>query len=82
VAGKRLYGRNLLVWWNLLTTHPLLVVIVTLVGHARFRWLDPIYQMLHGSAVWHLGFWEWIGTAALFLFLVVSALHLPEHAGE
>ncbi len=28
--------------------------------------------------MWHLGFWEWIGSGPVFLFLLSSALLLPQ----
>jgi hypothetical protein len=81
-AGKRIYKSSLIVGWNLITVPSILIVIVMLGMRARFHWLDPIYQTLQSSVVWHLGFWEWIGSSAVFLFLACSAAFLPEHAGE
>jgi hypothetical protein len=74
--------RSLVVSWNLLTLPAILVVVVKLVMYARIQSLNPMFQALRNSAAWHLGFWEWIGSTAIILFLFCSALLLPEHAGE
>ena len=66
-TGKRLYRRTLLVLWSLATLPAILAVV-----------LGPAIQ----ARVWHLGFWEWTGSAAAFLFLVCSVWLLPEHAHE
>jgi hypothetical protein len=84
-AGKRLYPRGLLVWWTLLTGPPLLGMALSegLRLMARTPWpgSHAIYAGLRDSVAWHLGFWEWIGSAAVFLFLISSALLLPEQGG-
>jgi hypothetical protein len=40
--------------------------------------LLPPYQLLRHSPFWHLAFWEWIGSATVFLFLTSAALLLPK----
>lgn len=80
--GRTPYKRSLLILWNLTTLPSLLVVSLWLLKYAHLHWLDQFYRTLHGTAAWHLGFWEWIGSAAVFLFLFSSALLLPEHAPE
>ena len=65
--GKKLYRRSLLVLWSLATLPAILAVVLGLVIQAR---------------VWHLGFWEWTGSAAAFLFLVSSVWLLPERGYE
>ncbi|MFZ0890395.1 MAG: hypothetical protein WA005_18295 [Candidatus Binataceae bacterium] len=79
---KKLYRRGLLVSWNLLILPAILVVVLRLAAHADFRWSNPIYHALKNPAAWHLAFWEWIGSAAVFMFLLSSALFLPERACE
>ena len=79
--GKKHYQRMLLLSWILLTLGPILGVtfsecLVRIVG-AHLLWSYHIDQ-LKNSLFWHLAFWEWIGSAAVFLFLLSSALFLPE----
>lgn len=81
-ARKGLYRRKLLVSWTLLTWPPLVGMAVSegllLTAQIRWPWSHAIYASVRNSVAWHLGFWEWIGSAAVFLFLVSSALFLPE----
>jgi hypothetical protein len=66
-TGKKLYRRTLIVLWSLATLPAILAVVLRLVIQTRF---------------WHLGFWEWTGSVAIFLFLVCSVWLLPEHVRE
>jgi len=43
-------------------------------------WSYQIDLVLKNALFWHLAFWEWIGSAAVFLFLLSSALFLPEQS--
>jgi hypothetical protein len=45
---------------------------------AQLPWSQQIDLVLKNALFWHLAFWEWIGSAAVFLFLLSSALFLPE----
>lgn len=74
------YRRSLIVTWNLLTLPAILVLVLRLAMVARFASLTPFYQAWRDSAAWHLGFWEWVGSAAVILFLLCSSWLLPEHA--
>ena len=74
------YRRSLIVTWNLLTLPAILVPVLRLVMVARFESLKPFYQAWRNSAAWHLGFWEWVGSSAVILFLLCSAWLLPEQA--
>jgi hypothetical protein len=76
------YQRSLIISWNLLTLPAILVLVVRLVMFARLPSLDPFYQAWRGSIAWHLGFWEWVGSAAVILFLLCSAWLLPERTGD
>ena len=80
--GRQLYPRSLLVIWSLTILPALLVTLVWLALGTRFQWLDPIHRMLAGSIVWHVGIWEWIGAAEVFVLLGSSVWLLPEHAGD
>jgi len=79
--GKKLYHRRLLISWSLLALCPIFGVTFTgclsEIMRAHLLWSYHIDQ-LKNSLFWHLAFWEWIGSAAVFLFLLSSALFLPE----
>lgn len=85
-AGKRLYPLKLLVSWTLLTLPPVLGLGLSggilLMAQAQPSWSHALYFGFRNSMAWHLGFWEWIGSAAVFLFLLSSALLLPEEHGN
>ena len=66
-TGKKPYRRSLLILWSMATLPVILAVVLKLVVQTRF---------------WHLGFWEWTGSVAAFLFLVCSVWLLPENAYE
>ena len=82
--GRRLYQRRLLLCWVLLALPPLLGAVASeslwLISQAHYAWSYPINQALKTTLLWHLAFWEWIGAAAVFLFLLSSALLLPAAA--
>jgi hypothetical protein len=84
--GKNLYPRRLLVAWVLLTLVPILGAILSeclvLTMRAHFSWTEPIAPFLKNAPFWHLAFWEWIGSAVVFLFLLSSAFFLPEEREE
>jgi hypothetical protein len=39
----------------------------------------PTHHAIVHSLAWNLGFWEWIGSALIFLFLLCAALFLPQN---
>jgi membrane protein implicated in regulation of membrane protease activity len=65
--------------WSLLTLPAILVIFLRLATAAHFAWSNPVYLAIENPHVWHLGFWEWIGSAAVFLFLASATLFLPRH---
>jgi hypothetical protein len=40
-------------------------------------WARPIRGALRHSVFWHLGFWEWTGAAAVFVFLCAAVFLMP-----
>ena len=80
-TGKKFYQRRLLISWILLTLGPILGLAfnegLLRLMQAHPVWSYPIEQWKN-SLFWHLAFWEWIGSASVFLFLLSSALFLPE----
>jgi hypothetical protein len=81
VANRRLYPRTLVVSWTILTSLALITLIgcvcSVLIPKIGVLGLLPIYQLFRHSPLWHLAFWEWVGSAVVFLFLASAALLLP-----
>jgi hypothetical protein len=46
------------------------------------QWSNPVYQAIENRSLWHLGFWEWIGSIGVFLFLLGAAVFLPENGRD
>ena len=67
--------------WSLLTLVPLLGLcsseLLLLLTKLEPVWAAPIKRTLRHSVFWHLGFWEWTGAAAVFLFLCTTLLLTP-----
>lgn len=76
--GKKPYQRRLLISWILITLVPILGVVLSECLLLTMRAQLPWSYLLKNALFWHLAFWEWIGSAAVFLFLLSSALFLPE----
>jgi len=76
-AGSASVSGRLISWWSLITGPAIVLFILRLVIAARFQVLEPLTRNLKQSPIWHLGFWEWIGSVAVIVFLVVSAWLLP-----
>jgi hypothetical protein len=64
--------------WSVAVPPALLVVVLRLLAAAHFQWSNPVYRAIENRSLWHLGFWEWIGSTAGFVFLLGAALFLPE----
>jgi hypothetical protein len=71
--------RWLLVCWSLVALPAFSIALLRAAGAAHLDWTNPIYRRLENPSLWHLGFWEWLGSAAIFLFMLSAALFLPEH---
>jgi len=76
--GHPLHRRSLLVSWNLLIFPAVLVTVAWIAIRIFMKRSGPAHHALVASAFWHLGFWEWIGAATGFLFLLCAALFLPK----
>ena len=76
-ANESDYLRRTLLMWNLTVPPALLIVVLRLLAAVHLRWPNPVYRAIENRALWHLGFWEWIGSAAAFMFLLGAALCLP-----
>jgi hypothetical protein len=76
-AGRDMVNRRLVFWWSLITWPTVVLLILRLIIGVHFQFLEPITRSLKQSVAWHLGFWEWIGSVTVIMFLVVSAWLLP-----
>jgi hypothetical protein len=74
--------RRLLIAWSLLLIPAILVIALRLLAYAGRRWSSGVLRIIESRSLWHLGFWEWMGSGAVFLFLLSSTLFLPDHASE
>jgi hypothetical protein len=63
--------------WSPIVPPALLVIVMRLLTAAHLRWSNPVYQAIEYRSLWHLGFWEWIGSIGVFLFLLGAVLFLP-----
>ncbi|HEV7404764.1 MAG TPA: hypothetical protein VGO11_17615 [Chthoniobacteraceae bacterium] len=77
----RILDPRLLPAWCALSLLPIAGILVSeaLLFAVRLFpvWGAPVKASLRHSVVWHLGFWEWIGSAAVFAFLVIATWYLP-----
>lgn len=84
--NQRFFNRALVLSWTLLMT--LIVVTVTtclcseLFRRTGILEASPFYKTLRHSPLWRLAFWEWIGSAAGFLFLASAAFLLPDREND
>ena len=74
-------GRGLFWTWSLTTLVPLGGLFCSecllLLTRLEPSWAAPIRGALRHSVFWHLGFWEWTGAAAVFVFLCAAVFLSP-----
>jgi hypothetical protein len=75
-----LHGR--LFWtWSLMTLPPLAGIFLSecllILARLNQAWAMSIRSVLRNSVFWHLGFWEWSGSAAIFVFLCAAVFLIP-----
>ncbi|HEU5247716.1 MAG TPA: hypothetical protein VFU09_11545 [Candidatus Udaeobacter sp.] len=72
--------------WSLVTLLPLTGIFISesllLLTRLKPAWTIPIRSALQHSVFWHLGFWEWLGSAAVFVFLCAAVFLAPEQATQ
>jgi hypothetical protein len=54
--------QRLLITWSLLLIPAILVVALRLLAYAARGWSNGVLQIIERRSLWHLGFWEWIGS--------------------
>jgi hypothetical protein len=78
---KNLLDARLFWSWSLLTLLPLAGIFFSesllVLTRLNPAWAMPIRSALRNSVFWHLGFWEWLGSAAVFIFLCVAVFLTP-----
>jgi hypothetical protein len=83
---KNLLQARLFWTWSLLTVVPLAGIFFSesllLITRLHPAWAMPIRSVLRHSVFWHLGFWEWLGSAAVFVFLCAAVLLTPSQATQ
>jgi hypothetical protein len=56
-----------------------MVGVLQFLGHrADQAWAEQIRQSFRHTIMWHLAFWEWVGSVLFFMFMMVTVLLLPE----
>jgi hypothetical protein len=83
LGGRRTLPKSLVCWWGLLTVTPVLVLValglLKLLGQFGGQvWAEHFRQSFRHTILWHLAFWEWLGAALAFAFLIGTVLLLPD----
>jgi len=82
-SAKAVLGlRRLSIAWSLVVIPAILVLALRVLAYIGREWSGGFFRAIGNRSLWHLGLWEWIGSGAVFLFLLSSALFLPDHASE
>jgi hypothetical protein len=77
-ATESIKWRHLVVIWTVIAVPAFSIALVRAAVGLHLDWSNPIYQKLQDRSLWRLAFWEWLGSAAVFLFLLCAVLYLPE----
>lgn len=64
--------------WSLTVPPAVLILVLRPLAAGYFQWPNPVYRAMENRSLWHLGFWEWIGSMAAFLFLLAAGVYLPK----
>jgi hypothetical protein len=79
--GRSLFAPRLFWVWSSVTLLPLLGIFLSesllLLTRLKLSWAIPIRSALRHSVFWHLGFWEWSGAVAVFVFLCAAVFLTP-----
>jgi hypothetical protein len=74
-------GRGLFWTWSLTTLVPLAGLFCSecllLLTRLEPSWAGPIRGALRHSVLWRLGFWEWTGAVAVFVFFCATVFLTP-----
>ena len=79
--GRNLFAPRLFWVWSSVTLLPLIGIFFSesllVLTRLKLSWAIPIRTALRHSAFWHLGFWEWTGAVAVFVFLCAAVFLTP-----
>ena len=82
--GRNRFAAQLFWIWSLVTLLPLVGIFFSesllLLTRLEPSWATRIHSALRHSVFWHLGFWEWTGAVAVFLFLCAAVFLTPRRA--
>jgi hypothetical protein len=82
---KNLLQGRLFCAWSLVTLLPLAGIFLSesllVLTRLKPEWAMPIRNALRHSVFWHLGFWEWSSSAAVFVFLCAAVFLIPAANG-
>jgi hypothetical protein len=83
---KHLFQRRLFWTWSLVTLLPLTGILVSefllVLTRLKPTRTIPIRSALRHSVFWHLGFWEWLGSAAVLVFLCAAVFFTPSQTTQ
>jgi hypothetical protein len=83
-CGRSRFPAPLFWTWSFVTLLPLAGIFFSesllLLTQLKPAWALPIRSALRHSVFWHLGFWEWSGAAAVFVFLCATVFLTPAQA--
>lgn len=83
---KELLQRRLFWTWSSVTLLPLAGIFISesllMLTRLKSAWAIPIRSFLRHSVFWHLGFWEWSGSAAVFVFLCAAVFLTPSQTTQ
>jgi hypothetical protein len=79
----RMISRPLAWTWLVVTVLPLTGLLISesllLLSQYHLAWATAMRRMFRGTVFWHLGFWEWSGAVAVYLFLCAAVFFMsPE----
>ena len=79
--GRSLFAPRLFWVWSSVTLLPLIGTFFSesllVLTRLKPSWAVPIHSALCHSVFWHLGFWEWTGAVAVFVFLCAAVFLTP-----
>ena len=79
--GRGLFPQPLFWIWSSVTLLPLIGIFFSesllVLTRLKLSWAIPIRSALRHSMFWHLGFWEWTGAVAVFVFLCAAVFLTP-----
>jgi len=82
-GGRRFLGAALSHYWIWVTLLPVgcgvIIGGLQFLGHDMGQaWAEQARLSFRHTIVWHLAFWEWIGSVIFFGFMFITTLLLPE----